>query len=423
MNRKFKSAILQIHLWLGLATGLVVFIISITGCMYVFEKEIRAYVQKDYNAVPLEKKAFVGLDSIAVSFAKTAPKETITTIRVTNAQPNATVVITSSKKHVYYFNPYTAQLVKKVGRDWLVTIRNTHTSLLLGGPGKFIMRWSVAIFFVMLLTGLVLWFPNQMRLLKQSLTIKWSASAKRINYDLHNVLGFYASGILLVICLSGLYMAFDEVKDAASFLTGTQLSGVKEKGPKKLGEGKKGEGKKGEGKKGEGKKGKKAGHKKDEGDGDQGEGNQEEGNDKVVNYNEIYTAALAKYPGAIASQLTNRKGGVLRLRLFYPSQWVNNQSTLVYKMTTGKLSTATLYTNFTTADIIESTDLDVHTGSFFGLFGKIVACIVSLISASLPVTGFIIWLKKRKKSKKGNKKTAVPAMKKQADHKARAVIG
>jgi len=408
MNKEFKSAILQIHLWLGLATGLVVFIVSITGCMYVFEKEIREFVQKDYNSVPLEKKAFVGLDSIAVSFAKSAPKETITTIRVTNVQPNATVAITSSKKHVYYFNPYTAQLVKKVGRDWLVTIRNMHTSLLLDEPGKFIMRWSVAIFFVMLITGLILWFPNQMRLLKQSLTIKWSASTKRINYDLHNVLGFYASGILLVICLSGLYMAFDEVKDVTSFLTGTQLSAAKVKGQKK----------KEEGKQGEGKKGKKGGHKK----GDAGV-DQEVGNDKVIHYNEIYTAALVKYPGAISSQLTNRKGGVLRLRLFYPSQWINNQSTLVYKIATRKLSNSTLYTDFTTADIIDSTDLDVHTGSFFGLFGKIIACIVSLISASLPVTGFIIWLKKRKKGKKRDKKKLVFFKRRTTDRTSIGVTG
>ena len=394
MTKEFKKAILQIHLWLGLGTGLVVMIVSITGCLYVFEKEIRTYIQRDYSSVPMEKKAFAGLDQIAVSFGKIAPKEKINSIKVNSAEPNATVAITTAKKQVYYFNPYTAQLVKKTGADWLVTVKNIHTSLLLGEPGKFIMRWSVVIFVLMLITGWVLWFPNQMRLLKQSLTIKWSASAKRINYDLHNVLGFYASGILIVIALSGLYIAFGGVKAATEFLTGTQLSDAKAKGLK-----------------GKGKKEKKA------------EINGAEQQDSTVHYEEIYTAAMAKYPGAVTSQLTNRKGGDLRLRMYYPSNWVDNQNTFIYKTATGKLSKSKLYQNFNAADVIEATNLDVHTGALFGLFGKIVACIISLISASLPVTGFIIWLKKKKKGKKRENKKAIFFKRRTAVHASTEVPG
>jgi uncharacterized iron-regulated membrane protein len=43
---------------------------------------------------------------------------------------------------------------------------------------------------------------------------------------------------------------------------------------------------------------------------------------------------------------------------------------------------------------------DIHVGAIGGLPGKIVAFIISLICASLPVTGFYVWWGKRKKSKK-----------------------
>ncbi|MGZ3873288.1 MAG: PepSY domain-containing protein, partial [Mucilaginibacter sp.] len=43
---------------------------------------------------------------------------------------------------------------------------------------------------------------------------------------------------------------------------------------------------------------------------------------------------------------------------------------------------------------------DVHVGQILGLTGKIIAFMASLICASLPITGFIIWWGKRKKSKK-----------------------
>jgi uncharacterized iron-regulated membrane protein len=44
---------------------------------------------------------------------------------------------------------------------------------------------------------------------------------------------------------------------------------------------------------------------------------------------------------------------------------------------------------------------DIHVGAIGGLTGKIIAFIVSLICASLPVTGFIIWWGKRKKKRTG----------------------
>jgi uncharacterized iron-regulated membrane protein len=43
---------------------------------------------------------------------------------------------------------------------------------------------------------------------------------------------------------------------------------------------------------------------------------------------------------------------------------------------------------------------DLHVGSIGGLTTKIIAFLVCVISASLPITGLIIWLGKKKKSKK-----------------------
>src|ERR1700740_2985300 len=36
----FKKIIRRIHLWLGLASGLVVFVVSLSGCIYVFQQQI-----------------------------------------------------------------------------------------------------------------------------------------------------------------------------------------------------------------------------------------------------------------------------------------------------------------------------------------------------------------------------------------------
>src|ERR1700748_67731 len=46
-KRNLKYWIGQIHLWLGLASGLVVLIVSITGCLFVFQKEISESIYKN----------------------------------------------------------------------------------------------------------------------------------------------------------------------------------------------------------------------------------------------------------------------------------------------------------------------------------------------------------------------------------------
>lgn len=370
-SKKFKNAILQIHLWLGLATGLVVFIVSVTGCIYVFEEEIRDLTQKDKLYVPVQQKPFVGLAPIIENYKKASKNAKLTTIRINNARPDATVIVSGGKKNDYYFNPYTAELVTKANSDWLHVDEDLHRTLLLGEPGKFIMNWSVVIFVIMLISGWVLWFPNQMRLLRQSLTIKWNASFKRVNYDLHNVLGFYSSWILIIVALSGLYFAFDSVKKGATFLTGTKLTKpvsvaatAKPFSQDSL----------------------------------------------PQRYDQIYSAAMLQYPGAKETALSIRKTGELRLRIIYPSEFSRKQNVFYFDPATMQMSKYKLYRNFKLADKLESSNYDLHTGQMFGLFGKILAFIASLISASLPVTGLIIWLKKKKKTKK---KKVVPVLKRE----------
>lgn len=359
MTKGFKNTIRQIHLWLGLASGLIVFIVSITGFLYVFEEEIRDFSHKEYLHVPVQEKSFIGLKTIIENYEKLEPKQKITALKVNREEPNAAIEISTKKKKTYYFNPYDGSLINKQSSDWLNIVLEIHRTLLLGNVGEFIQGWSVVIFIIMLTTGLVLWFPNQKRLLKQSLKIKWGGSFKRVNYDLHQVLGFYASIVLLLIAFSGTYFKFDTVKKSVSVVTGSTLR----KGDEVLSKEK------------------------------------IDSTTIPVRYNTIYESANSKYPGATSVSFSIRKTGELRVRMTYPNDWARNQNTLFFDGKTGQMLRTKLYKDNNAADIYEASNHDLHTGVFFGLTGKIIWSLVSLIGASLPITGFIIWWKKGKKSK------------------------
>lgn len=360
MTKGFKKTIRQIHLWLGLASGLIVFIVSITGFLYVFEEEIRDFTNKEYLHVPAQNKPFIGLKTIIENYEHLEPKQKITALKINKAEPNAAVQISTKKKKTYYFNPYNGTLINQQGADWLNTVLEIHRTLLLGEVGEFIQGWSVVIFIIMLITGLILWFPKKRRQLKQSLKIKWSGSFQRINFDLHQVLGFYASIFLLLIAFSGTYFKYDAVKKGVSLVTGSKLR----------------------------------------------KGDEVVSNAKIdsttipVRYSNIYENANAKYPGATSVSFSVRKTGELRLRMTYPNDWARKQNTIFFDGKTGKMLRTKLYKDNNAADVYEASNYDLHTGIFFGLTGKVIWSLVSLIGASLPITGFIIWWKKGRKSKK-----------------------
>jgi uncharacterized iron-regulated membrane protein len=49
------------------------------------------------------------------------------------------------------------------------------------------------------------------------------------------------------------------------------------------------------------------------------------------------------------------------------------------------------------ADNLMKMNYDIHTGAILALPGKIFAFLISLLIASLPVSGFLIWLGRNKK--------------------------
>jgi len=50
---------------------------------------------------------------------------------------------------------------------------------------------------------------NYRKAIKQRFKIKWNAKRKRLNWDLHAIIGFYLSFILILITFTGLVMSYD----------------------------------------------------------------------------------------------------------------------------------------------------------------------------------------------------------------------
>lgn len=367
-----------LHRWLGLTTGLVVFIVAITGCLYVFEEEWREAFQHKYLHVPQTEGQRKSVTELTGIVQKAYPKEKITQIRFLE-EKDAAFVYHTKKELAISVNPYTGTIIghRNLKTDFMSVVLDVHLNLMLGKVGKEVVRWNVLIFFIMCISGLVLWWPKQKRFFKRAITIKWRTSNwKRLNWDLHSVLGFYALFVLLVISLTGIFWVFDTAKNLVSAATGSPVwQAPKAKSVPSILK-------------------------------------------KENPLDSAYSYLKMANPGGRQVFITVPEDSVEPIRILfrYPYTIVRKQTTAWFD----QYSLANLHTDpyqrYTRYEYISRSIYDFHTGRIraLGIGSKIIYFLASLFAASLPVTGTLIWLGRRKKKKKASE-TTISKVKEQLD--------
>ncbi|MFT3703059.1 MAG: PepSY-associated TM helix domain-containing protein [Agriterribacter sp.] len=129
----------------------------------------------------------------------------------------------------FFINPYTATLSGKrlYQSSFIRVVTNIHTSLLVPKVGTYITGISSLILLILTISGLRLWIPQKWKQLKSMLTVKFSGSFKRQNYDWHNVIGFYSSPVVAFLSLTGFCITFSIVIIPVLFtLSGKSPQGI-----------------------------------------------------------------------------------------------------------------------------------------------------------------------------------------------------
>jgi len=368
----FKKAILFIHRWLGFISGLVVFIVSITGCLFVFQDEIQDAFYS-YRHVEVQDKTFVPPSQLRAQALKRHPKSTSTFMNYYGKDRPAVVGVNVPKegfRYVYY-NPYTGKFLhdEHYMHNFFIVVEYIHLYLLLPPKiGGLVVGISVIVFVVLMITGIVLWWPKRKSDRKRSFSIKWNGRWRRVNYDLHNVLGFYSISIALILAISGLAIAFDWMREG--IYTATNL-------------------------------GKTYAYEKQEAKSDSLRANFKPGMPII---DQSLMVAQTRSPQAQMFSIFAGEGkkDPVWVTAYYTPMHYYRSDEYAFDKYNGKLLKVMLHQKKSAGMKMNEANYDIHVGQIIGLPGKIIAFLASLICASLPVTGFIVWLGKRKKKKKRN---------------------
>ncbi|MFD1604402.1 PepSY-associated TM helix domain-containing protein [Flavobacterium artemisiae] len=369
MNKKLKEKIGWLHLWLGLSSGLVVFIVALTGSLMVFEKEIDQFINPEFYNVTSIGTSKKSLDYCINVLEKEYSIKKISRISTWN-DPSRTIVITGKNKdkesQIFSMDPYTGKVLGTIlYRDRFFSIvLSLHRELLLGDIGKIITGVSCLIFVFLLFSGLILWWPKKIKNLKQRLSVKWSASFRRINWDFHSTFGFYSLTFLLIISLTGLVWSFDWFEKTLYFMADGAVKKVslKVENPTKI--------------------------------------------DPELDHNNFYqtiynkTDSIFSYKGNIQIRIPSDTINSIQVLKEHLDIRIPDQSSAVYfDKYTGENIEIRPYASFSRGDKVKRLVYPIHTGSVFGYPTKIIAFLVTLFALTLPITGLIIWLGRKKKKK------------------------
>lgn len=374
----FKKTLLFIHRWLGFISGLVVFIVSITGCIFCFQDEIQDVVHS-YRKVEVQNKPYIAPSILKAEALKGRKGATASYIYYYGIGRPAGVLVTDKKEGLLfvYQNPYTGKIThtESPTSNFFIIVEYIHLYLLLpANIGTLVVGISVVIFVVLMITGIILWWPKRKSDRKRSFTIKWGGRWRRVNYDLHNVLGFYATSVAIILAITGLSISFDWMREGIYAAANLGKAHPEEKVVFKsdsLLNGKK--------------------------------------MDTTQVINKAYLAAKAGSPKAEMFLIYDDAGkaGAVGVTAYAEALHYYKSDSYAFDKYTGKLLNRTVHEQKSAGMKMNNMNYDIHVGQILGLPGKIIAFLASLICASLPVTGFIIWLGKRKKSKSKKVKTVV----------------
>ncbi|GHA66555.1 PepSY-associated TM helix domain-containing protein [Pontibacter akesuensis] len=397
----------DVHLWLGIASGLVLFVVCLSGTIYTFRTEVEEMLEPNKYKVEAGANAQVLSPDALVAKLEQELKGQVVSLEIPQDKALAYRVGVAQKPEAgehgkkegaaapgkkaeakgghgggrpttYLVNPYTGAVLgtpEGPATEFFSTVMQLHRWLLIdGGVGKMIVGVSTIIFTFLVLTGLVLWWPKKIKNWKQGLKVKTDANWKRINHDLHNTFGFYAFLLLLIMSLTGLCWSFDWYREGLSKVMGAEVfKGRREKPMSTVA----------------------TADAKDltlvdylakaapllPADGDTKISIPADDTTAVV-----VSKSQAGFFALAASdkvQLDQHNGETLKVELFADKP-LNEQIVSLIK--------------------------PLHLGDVYGTFSKILYFFACLIATSLPVTGTLIWINKLRKKKPAKKaaRTAAP---------------
>ena len=369
-----KKTFRKIHLWLAVPFGLIITIICFTGALLVFEDQVTQLTNRHlyYVESPGSQPLPVGtlVEKVESQLTKGA---TITGVTI-YPQPDRSyqVNLSAPKGAAVYIDPYTGEVLGQSQRTpFFRTVFMLHRWLLDSQPadggifwGKRITGISTLLFVIILLSGIVIWWPRSRKGLKNGIQIALRKGKTCFWHDLHAAGGIYVLLLVLVMALTGLTWSFDWYKNAFYTLFGVETT-APAKGPA---------------------------HKEKSPQGPQPGTTAEAATPATpfACWQQVYDQLAAENPDRLKIEITDGTASVSNNR--YGN--IRGTDRYTFDPQSGQITGASLYKDTGNSGKIRGWIYSVHTGAWGGNLTRIIWFLAALLGATLPLTGYYLWIKR-----------------------------
>lgn len=364
--------------------------------MLVFEREIMELSHRDLYFAEVPDSAGSGgasaavtlpVDSVAAIVAATLPEDVkVTGVNVFSDHERAwQVSLSKPGRASVHVDQYTGEIKGQYERAPFFTFMFRMHRWLLDSMkpgetvfwGKVIVGTSTLMFVFVLVSGIIIWWPRTSRALKNRLKITVSKGWRRFWYDLHVAGGIYACVFLLAMALTGLTWSFQWYRTGFYKVFGVETSAG------------------GHGWAGAGNQaalsGRSGGQNRQHGiAGRQGGGQNMSAAATDDVWQTVYERLASDNPGYSRISLMD---GAATVSFDRPG---NRRAADRYRFdkADGTITEAVMYKDSDRASKIRGWIYSVHVGSWGGIVTRILAFIAAIVGASLPLTGYWMWLRR-----------------------------
>lgn len=211
-----KHTLFQVHLWVGLATGLLVALLGVSGSALVFRGDLERWVVADWLTVPVAGERHSLDDAVSQALRRYPTRELARLVVPPGPSSSVEVVLQVQRPRnlaaadlvSVFVDPYTLEVlgVRRKAETAMGWVQDFHYALFAGEPGLKVNGVAAIGLLLLALSGPVLWWPARGRW-RHALKVRRGPPAATWR-DLHAVGGVLSWFALMLITLTALYFAF-----------------------------------------------------------------------------------------------------------------------------------------------------------------------------------------------------------------------
>jgi sulfite reductase (NADPH) flavoprotein alpha-component len=219
---------------LGLAFCVTISAVGVTGALYSYADDIRDYERAQYvSSYKTSSSVALSIDEISARFLEQKPNASIRFFSVKNLKDDLRHIGISAAENgkfgFYEVNAYTGEIVTNSLKSdkFFAAAMIFHRFLNFDGVsvvGKNIVAATTIAIIVLSITGIILYLPALKRNFLKSFKIEFKAKGYKFLYQLHSVLGVFTLVFVLIMCLTGLWWSYEWYRSFLSKLAGADTA-------------------------------------------------------------------------------------------------------------------------------------------------------------------------------------------------------